>query len=310
MNFLVFLLATLVSGFALARPEIIVPAQIEISHRPVLMLGDVVDLYGFSVKGQGILESIVLVENAKELSISQKIPSSEILSVLRQALKENEDLRSLNPSLKVPSEVKVSFSKTQISAQEVERKILNHLRTRCGQCDYSVSIQSVPAVESLDWTMDYKQVSDKGGFLVPLREKGQASVKWISGTIKLSKLTPVAKRLILQGERLTDADIQFEMKDVTYQEASDLKIEEIAGQTASRNLSRGSLIQVRDLRREPAAKRGQIVKALLGDEGFEITLSMQAEDSGQIGDVIKLKNLENSKVFSGTIVEKGVVKLQ
>jgi flagella basal body P-ring formation protein FlgA len=39
-------------------------------------------------------------------------------------------------------------------------------------------------------------------------------------------------------------------------------------------------------------------------------LNLQAEDSGFVGDVVKLKNLENQKVLTGIVVEKGVVKLQ
>ena len=61
---------------------------------------------------------------------------------------------------------------------------------------------------------------------------------------------------------------------------------------------------------EVQAKRGQIVKGTLGDDDFQISLNVEAQDSGYIGDVIKVKNLETQKLLSAVIVDKGVVKVQ
>ncbi|KHD89687.1 MAG: flagellar basal body P-ring biosynthesis protein FlgA [Bdellovibrio sp. ArHS] len=308
-KFLSFVLL-LVSSQSFARPEITIPASVEISQRELLRLSDIATVSGGTPELLSFIESVVIREDARELLLSQKLPSSEILTKVREAMKSQAGLRTLNPAYKIPSEVKVAFAATPISREEIQRKVLNHLQVRCNECEYKVSIQSTPAPAQKQWDLDFTQLTGKGGFLLPLRDGDQRQLKWISGTIRVSQLTPVASRLILQGERVQQEDVHMVMTDVTFAKDNALRLADIQGQLAARSLPVGTAIWSTDLKREPAAKKGQIVKALLGDEGFEISVNMQAEDNGFVGDLIKVKNLDNQKVLSGVVIEKGVVKLQ
>ncbi|WP_374029632.1 flagellar basal body P-ring formation chaperone FlgA [Bdellovibrio bacteriovorus] len=292
------------------RPEVSIPGSVEVSQRPLLRLSDIAVVTNGNDELLSFLESIVIREDARELLLSQKLESQEILGKVRAAMKSQEGLKKINPSFKIPSEVKVAFASTPISRQEMERRIINVLQARCHECEYKVTVQSTPQPANKDWQLDFTQLSGKGGFLLPVRDGDQRQLKWISGNIRVSQLTPVATRLILQGERVQPEDIRMTMTDVTFAKDGALRIEDIQGQLAARSLPVGTTIWSSDLKREPAAKRGQIVKALLGDENFEISVNMVAEDNGFVGDVIKVKNLETQKVLSGIVTEKGVVKLQ
>ncbi|KYG67156.1 flagellar biosynthesis protein FlgA [Bdellovibrio bacteriovorus] len=292
-----------------ARPEIEIPAQVEISQRPLLRLSDVARLTQGNANLLAFMDDVVLREDARDLVLASHMNAQEILTKVRSIMKNRDDVRLLNPSFKIPSQVKVSFSKEAISHEEVNRKILNHLNVTCPSCEYRVSVTKTPVPSQKEWDLDFSQMSTKGGFLLPLRE-GSDQIKWISGTIRVSQLTPVATRLILQGERVQSGDVRMVMTDVTYAKDSVVRAEDIQGQVAARSLAVGTPIWTSDLKREPAAKKGQIVKAMLGDETFEISVNMQAEDNGFIGDLIKVKNIETQKVMSGLVVEKGVVKLQ
>ena len=299
---------------AAGRPEVSIPAEVEISQRELLRLGDIAEVQNGDEALLAMLNGIILRPDARELLLSQHFDAKEILQKMRSALEENPALKKQNPAFKVPSVVKVNFSTTPISRQEVVRKITNTLKTQCADCEYRITIQSTPTPDSKVWDLDLAQLSGQGGFMLPIREggrdNGSKSNKWISGTIRVSKLTPVTTRLIIQGERVQTQDLRMSMTDITFAKDGALRIEDIAGQLASRSLSVGSPVWSSDLKREPATKRGQIVKALLGDDTFEITTSLQAEDNGFIGDVIKLKNPETQKILSGLVIEKGVVKLQ
>ncbi|ASD64909.1 flagellar basal body P-ring formation chaperone FlgA [Bdellovibrio bacteriovorus] len=306
----IFVFAFLVSLQAFARPEISIPSSVEISQRELLRLGDIATVTGGTEELVNALDAVVLREDCRELLLSQHLNSSEILVKMRAALNSQENLRRLNPQFKVPSQVQVSFAATPVSRQEVERKVHNILKARCNECEYQISIQSTPRPASKLWDLDFTQLSAKGGFLLPLRDGDQRQIKWISGTIRVSKLTPVTTRLILQGERVQADDLRMSMTDVTFAKDGSLRMEDIQGQMAARSLPVGSTVWASDLKREPAAKKGQIVKALLGDDSFEISVNMMAEDSGFVGDLIKVKNLETQKVLSGLVTEKGVVKLQ
>lgn len=292
-----------------ARPEIEIPAQVEISQRPLLRLGDIAHLKGGNSNLLKFLDDVVLREDARDLVLSNHINSQEILMKVRAIMKSRNDVRSLTPSFKIPSQVKVTFSQDAVSREEVARKVLNHLQMSCGDCEYKVSVTKTPVPTQKDWDLDFSQLSSKGSFLLPLRE-GSDQNKWISGTIRVSQLTPVATRLISQGERVQASDFRMVMTDITYAKDSAVRLQDVQGQIAARSLSVGAPMWASDLKREPAAKKGQIVKAMLGDETFEISVNMQAEDNGFIGDLIKVKNIETQKVMSGLVVEKGVVKLQ
>lgn len=295
---------------AWARPEISIPDSVEISQRKTLRLGDIALVKNSSPELLTFIDTIVLREDARDLLLRETLNSSEILNRVRQGLSEHAALKKLNPAFKIPTQVKVSFSTTSISKKEVERRILNTLKVRCGDCEYTVSVQSTPQTKSEHWNMDLSQLSSRGGFLLPVRDGEQGQIKWISGTIRVSQLTPVATRLILQGERVQPADVRLEMTDTTFAKDNALRLEDIQGQLAARALSVGTAIWSSDLKREPAARRGQIVKALLGDADFEISVNMLADENGFIGDMIRVKNPENQKILSGVVIEKGVVKLQ
>lgn len=301
---------TLVGFAAFARPELVIPNEVEVSQRETLHLSDIVSVTDAPKEMLSVLDEVIIRKDARELLLSQYLKSSEVLAIVREALKENESFRKFNPALKVPSQVKVSFSSAPVSKQEVERKVLNHLKANCQECEFKVNIQSTPFPIGKQWFVDYSQLTAKGSFLLPINDGDSRSIKWISGSIRTSKLTPVATRMIQQGERVQASDMQMAMVDVTFAKDSSVEMKNLEGQLAARSISVGSPIWISDLKREPAAARGQLVKALMGDETYEISVNVQAEENGFVGDTIKVKNLETKKLLSGVIVERGVVRLQ
>lgn len=310
MKIFLVTMISILSIQAFARPEISIPTTVEVSQRPALRLGDIAVIRGGDDELLNQVNNLILREDARELLLNQHFESKEILGKIRSEMESNETLKKLNPIFKIPAVVKVDFATIPISKQEVERKILNTLMSRCSDCEYRISLQGLPVPSTRQWELDLTQLSAKGGFLLPIKDGESRQLKWISGQIHVSRLTPVATRLISQGERLNSADLRMSMVDVTFAKDSGLRMEDIQGQIAARTLSVGSPVWTSDLKREPAAKRGQVVKALIGDENFEVTTNVEAQDNGFVGDLIKVKNLDTQKVLSAVVSEKGVVKLQ
>ena len=120
------------------------------------------------------------------------------------------------------------------------------MKARCHECEYNISIQSTPAPSSKGWDLDYSQLTGRGGFLLPLRDGSRNQIKWISGTIRVSQLTPVTTRLILQGERVQPEDLKMVLTDTTYAKDGVLRLEDITGQLAARSLPVGSPIWTSD----------------------------------------------------------------
>ncbi len=292
-----------------ARPEIRIPLKVEISQRPKLTLGDIAEVKSSDEAVVRLLDKVILRSDARGLLLSQKLASKEIIMKLREAMAA-EGLRDFNPLFNVPSEVEVNFAKDVVSREEVTRRITNILQVRCSACDYQVQIQNLPQVQDHNWSLDTTSLVGKGSFLIPIINGKSDRIAFISGHSKVMQMIPTTTRLVLQGERLQPGDLRMAMVDITNSKDTALSVEALIGQMTSRSLSADAPVWSSDIRREPAAKKGQIVKATLGREEFEITTNLIADESGFIGDLIRLKNTENQKILSGVIVEKGVVQIQ
>ena len=293
-----------------ARPEVTINSQVEVSQKRALYLGDIADIRDANMELVNALEKVKVRDDARELLISQVLDSKEILAVFRKSLSEDSVISKFKPSLKVPSEVKIQFATTPISKEEVERKVLNRLYVQCAGCEFKVSVQSTPVPQSERWSINYDYNELKGGVLLPLTDGDNRSVKKISANIRISKLTPVAKRLVKIGERVSSEDFEYKFSDITFAKDSSLNIEDTTDLVAAKTIVAGSTVWAADFKRQAAAQRGQIVKAILGDENFEITTDMIAEESGYVGDTIRLKSVETKKLFSGVVTAKGVVRIQ
>lgn len=292
-----------------ARPEVEIAAVVEVSQRQELRLSDIVSVRNATSDMLNIMDRVVLREDSRDLLINQSIDSQEITKKLRDIWIQNR-VAGAPPVFKIPAKVKIEFSARALSRQEFERKALNKLRVQCASCEHQVSIQSLPETEMRKWNVDWSPLAHaKGSFLLSF-DDGSTQKKWISGSFKVFKKVPVAARFISQNEKLEVTDLSFENRDVTFAKDDILKTENLNESIASRTLSKGQIVWSSDLKKEPALKRGQIIKALIGSDDFEISLSVQAEEAGQIGDVIRVKNLETKKILSGVVIEKGMVRLQ
>lgn len=286
-----------------ARPEVIFTSPVEVSVRENVRLADLVEVV------QPTEELLAALENMT-LPMKNQYDAKEISSVVKSEMESNEGLRKLNPSFKIPSELKVQTTSGKISKAETGRRLTNILRARCGDCEYKVTVQSVPFPATGPWEIDYASVPAKGAFLLSLKDTDTRSVKWLSGNIKVSKPVPVATRLLQSGERMQAGDAKIAMIDVTFAKDTSLALEDLSGQLLQRQIQNGAPIWSADLKREAAAKRGQIVRAISGSAEFEVSTNLEAQENGFIGDTIKLKNTETQKIFSGLVTDKGVVKIQ
>lgn len=291
----IFLFLTFLSCIAWAKPEISFQSEVEVSRRSIVTLGDIAQVENPTNEVLSALDNVVL-------PAQDSLSASEITQLLR-----DENVRA---SFKVPSQITIKRSLSAVSKNEIERKAINHLKLRCSDCIYKVSIQNIPYPIGSDWNLDLSDLNAKGSFLIPVRDGDSKNTKWISGSVKVSKMVPIATRLIQQSDRIQEGDLKLSMTDVTFAKDASAGIAELHGQQLIRSIQVGQPVWASDIKKEPALKRGQIVRAMLGDEKFEITMSMEALDNGFVGDTVKVKTSDSQKVLSATVVEKGLVKIQ
>lgn len=298
------------STMALAqnRPEIIFQNQIEIPQREAWVLGDFVQMKNPSPQMMEILEKFAVSSEQVEKGLN----AQSVRQIYKKLVLQNPEIAAENPKLVVSQ--KIDIKKVDgFSTEHFRRKLINVLSSQCVPCDVSILKASIPLKVMAEGQIDWSELKLAASVLIPITstsEKKQQG-QWISVTLKIKKNALVATRNINYGERISAKDFEIKWMDVSYAKEEPLTFEALKNyQVMGQPVLRGRTVFASQLKQEPAAQKGQSVKALMGDDGIEISISAIAEETGRIGDMIKIRNPENKKMMSAIIIEKGVVKIQ
>lgn len=293
-------------------------AEVRVAEKSTVRVGEPVRL-GNLISGQiadGDLSNKVynLVVFDPITSEEEKVFKSEELAlILRQKL-SFQDLQRL--SMKIPDQVRVQAKRNYLHAGDIIREISEQAKAICQACSIEFDDLKIPDLklreEVLQTHLETQNLKAAGSFLLPLQvvtSQGKA-VYWVTGRLSFFKDAPVAKRMIRAGERILDSDVEMKKINISFAKDGAPTMAELNGKISLRTITMGQPVYMNDLKKEPAATRGQIIKILIGDENFEVMSSGTAEEAGSIGDVIKVKSSETQKLLSGVLVEKGTVRVQ
>lgn len=281
---------------AWGKGEITLSSAIEVSPRDKITAYDIVESRNLSEETLSDLKEIEL-GTAETKTISK----FEII----------KKFQGLNSNFRLPSEIKILRSKSNVSRLEIERKIMNHLLSKCGSCEYRLQINSVPQGLLTDWELDMSVDFNKATVMIPVFSLSAPEKKgWVIVEIKKYAKVPVLNRPLKIGDVISEEMINTEMRLIqSYQDVlTDIK--SVIGMQAAKFLSIGQMLSARDLKREQILKKGQVVKAIFGAEALEISITAQAEEGGAVGDVIKVKNMDSQKMFAAKIIDRGIVRIE
>lgn len=291
----VFILLSSLSVFA-KKGELTFPSTVEVSPRESISLYDIVESKNISEEILSNLKSIEIAD-----STTKTIFKKDLI----------QKLRGVEAYFLFPNEIKVLRSRQNVSRMELERKIKNQLLSRCENCEYQIQINSVPQNLPSDWSVDLNIDLNKTSVMIPVYSVSQSERKgWITAEIKKHAQAAVLNRSVKVGDVITAEMLTIEKRLIQNQTDVVLDAKNIIGMQASRFLSAGQILNFRDLKKETIMKKGQIVKAIFGKGQFDISISAIVEESGSIGDVIKVKNLDSQKMFAAVVVDRGLVKIE
>ena len=294
--------------FAENRPEIIFDQQIEVPLLKNWVFGDFVQVNNPT---PALLESLEKFVVTKE-QVEKGFNIQSVRDLYKNLVLQSPAVATENPKLIVSQKIDIkmvpAFSETHF-----RRKLINHLSSQCHPCEVKIQKALIPAKTLIDTQIDWSEVKLAPSLLISLtpREEKNLQAQWISVTVKIKKNALVALRNINFGERISEKDFEARWIDVSFSKEEPLNFESIKKyQLAAQPIMKHRMVLPSQLKEEPATQKGQSVKAVIGDDGIEISMSAVAEETGKIGDLIKIKNPENKKIMSATIIEKGVVRIQ
>jgi flagella basal body P-ring formation protein FlgA len=292
--------------------------DIRVAEKSTVRLGEPVRL-GQLITGH--IQDVELSDRVYNLVVFEAITgeeeksysNDELALTLRRKL-SFQDLQRLQ--VKIPEQIKVQAQRNYLSQNDLMREINERALVLCTGCSIEFDDFKVPELrlreEVLQTHLDTQNLKGAGSFLLPLQvETSQKKeVFWVTGKISFYKQAPVAKRLIPAGERISENDVEMKKVNVSFAKDGAPSLQELAGQVSARTIAMGQPIFLSDLKKEPAAKRGQIIKIFIGNDNFEVVTTGTAEEGGSIGDVIKVKSAETQKMLSGLLVDKATVRIQ
>lgn len=284
-----------VSCFASGEVELTFPSAVEVSPRSEITMYDLVEAKNLSEDVMADLKEIVIETKGNVLS---KMELAKLL-------------RPIKARFVLPGELKILKSHSAISRMEVERKIKNKLYSICSVCDVQVLISSVPQNLDSDWVMDLNIDMTKNTVMIPVFAIKNSSTKgWIVAEIKRYQKVPVLNQSVKIGDVLKNEMFTVEKRQMINVRDTIQSVESLMGMQAVHFLNAGQMVQFADVKKEMVLKKGQMVKAIAGTNAFEVAMTAEAQESGSVGDFVKVKNPDSQKVFAAKIIERGVVRIE
>ena len=297
MNKFLLLALCLFSFGVQANPEITIASTIEVSPRTSVSAFDVVEAKNMTDSIAEDLKVVVLSAEGK----SETVSKTDLAKLLR----------GVKARFVLPSEMKLLRSRNAISRMEVERKVKNKIYSDCNSCEVQVVVSNIPQNLSSDWELDLNIDLTKKTVMIPIYSVSNTSLKnWIVAEIKRYQKVPVLNQSVKFGEVLSPEMFTIEKREINNVRNTFQNLEALEGMQASRFLNAGQLVQFGDVKREQVLKKGQMVKAIVGNNSFEVVISAEAQEAGSVGEVVKVKNLDSQRVFAGKVIERGVVRIE
>jgi flagella basal body P-ring formation protein FlgA len=120
--------------------------------------------------------------------------------------------------------------------------------------------------------------------------------------------THVARSMLKPGESVADADIALERRDVLALRAPLAEFAEgDASLEIAESIPAGSPLFARSVKLRPVVRRGEMTSARLEDGALSVTMKVQALEDGTPGQIIRLRNLQSARDFSGKVLNEKTV---
>jgi len=157
------------------------------------------------------------------------------------------------------------------------------------------------------------QSSPKGRFPIKItlyKDGAMAERGSVSLDVRLFADLPVPVRNIKRHEVLTLDMFEMERFDITSQSEpllTDLGV--IDDCRAGSNLAAGKMVPLRRIQKIPDVENGETVTLIGASDLFEIRTKGLALQNGNVGESIRVKNIDSKKILNGVVASPGIVEI-
>lgn len=129
----------------------------------------------------------------------------------------------------------------------------------------------------------------------------------LGGSLTVMTKVPALTRVINPREKIGESDIEWITIPARRITKSSITEEEqlIGAEPRNTPLKPGVLLRMTALKRSRAVQKGQIVQVSLTHPKMSLDLKAKTLEDGDIGQIIKLNNLDSNKTFHAKVLEAG-----
>jgi len=290
----------------------------------LLVLGDIADITASSSAVERRLKGLDLLDR-------QSAGPREVISarhVQARVLLEGIDRKSI--TFVGADECQVAFGAEIVQVAATRSGMADDLLAQAVQALAKAWMASPEDVEVQMLSSPSEQLKPVPGAIpeleLPTRvEPGrvQARIRWvgqnrieridsISFEARLRQTVVLATHRIERGAPIRQQDI-VEDRRLLANRVEQVRAEQVVGHVSRRGLSQGDLVTAKDLavqKAAPAIQARNGVKVIARKGRLSVTLQMaEALEAGNVGDVIRLRNLQSGQIITGRVVSNQEVEI-
>lgn len=201
-----------------------------------------------------------------------------------------------------------------IGEREISRRIADMVKQRNGGRPVEIHFHGmgneieVPAGTATFRVDDFSYDSRNGRFYGTVASAA-ASIK-ISGRAQTVEAIPVLKSRIAAGHVITRNDVEWLQVPANRYGAGFIdRFDDLVGQTPRRALAAGMPIRTADIGKPEAIAKNSLVTMVAQAPGLTITTTGRAMESGSIGDVVQVMNLQSKRAIQATVTGMNLVQV-
>jgi flagella basal body P-ring formation protein FlgA len=224
--------------------------------------------------------------------------------------------------LEAPETITLLRRAVTISASDIEMLVREYVMAHppVSGADLSITAVRVPGdvllpTGNIQHTVEYLPQSGTSG-TVPVNiffTLDGTPVKRLLATVSIlvMKDVPVTRRPIARYEMIQPEDLMMQTMDVSRLPADTVfAYEDIAGQRARRSIGPQRALRKDQFEFPPAVKRGDRVIIVAESSGLRITTIGEVQDTGRIGERVRVVNLDSNKTLYARVLDARTVRVQ
>ena len=115
--------------------------------------------------------------------------------------------------------------------------------------------------------------------------------------------------MFLKNDILKLDDLEIVSVEKKHQTSFFSNKKELVGRKLKTNLKMGQILHPRHLFESFEINNGDVISIVSNLGNVSVTVSGEAQDSGNLGDLIKVKNLKSGKIIKGYIKKDKIIKI-